>query len=459
MAHITLSRNRHIDMLHGPLAWKIFTFSLPLIASGVLQQSFNAADVAVVGRYCTTQAIAGVGSNGPVISILVNLFLGIAIGANAVIANYLGSGDKEAVRKSVSTVAILSLVSGVMLTLLGFFMARPILEAMSTPPDVIDLGESYLKIYFLGMPFMMIYNFGSAIMRSIGDTATPFYSLLIATVSNLILDVMFVSMFDSGVEAVAWATTISNGINASLIVLFLTKEKDPVKLTFGRWRVSGTAFRRMLAIGIPAGMQGMVFSISNLFIQSAINSFGSAAVAGSAAAVTFEAYCYYIVSAFCSATIAFSGQNYGAGLYRRCRRIFCICMAYSVLLCGICNLAIVCNAGQLVDIFTSDPQTVKFALERVHTVLLWQSIASSYEISGAYMRSFGYSVLPMLLTIFGTCVLRLAWVFYFRQFGDSFHTLLIIYPISWTITGILVLTSALIASHHVFSKKRVAQQS
>lgn len=437
-------------MLHGPLAWKIFTFSLPLIASGVLQQSFNAVDVAVVGHYSTTQAIAGVGSNGPIISILVNLFLGIAVGANAVIANCLGAKDDDAVRKSVSTVAVVTLVSGVLLTMLGILLARPILEAMSAPSDVIGLAETYLKIYFLGMPFMMIYNFGSAIMRSIGDTAKPFYALLIATMCNLVLDVTFVSMFDSGVEAVAWATVLSNGINAAIMVAFLMKEKDPVRLTMHRWRVSGTYLKRMLQIGIPAGMQGMVFSMSNLFIQSAINSFGSAAVAGSAAAVTFEAYCYYIVSSFCAATIAFSGQNYGAGLYGRCRCVFRICMLYSIVVCGVCNLLIVWREQACVSLFTSDPEAMRFAYTRIRTVLVCQSVASSYEIAGAYMRSFGYSVLPMVLTIFGTCVLRLAWVAVFARIDDTFHNLMIIYPISWTITGALVLGAAAVVSRRAF---------
>lgn len=453
MFHIATTRHRHVDMLHGPLAGKIFLFSLPLIASGVLQQSFNAVDVAVVGRYSSTQAIAGVGSNGPVISILVNLFIGIAVGANAVIANYLGAKDDDAVRKSVSTVAVLSLVSGFLLMFLGFFLARPILEAMSTPPDVIDLGERYLKIYFLGMPFMMIYNFGSAIMRSVGDTSKPFYTLLIATICNLVLDVLFVSMFSSGVEAVAWATVISNGVNAGLIVAFLMKESGPVRLVMKRWRVSRKALGRMLSIGVPAGLQGMIFSISNIFIQSAINSFGSAAVAGSASALTFEAYCYYIISAFCAATIAFSGQNYGAGLYARCRREFAICMMFSVVICGTCNLLIVFNGAKCIGIITSDPDVMHYALIRIRTVLTWQAIASSYEIAGAYMRSFGYSVIPMLITIFGTCVLRLAWVFIYSGFGHTFNNLLNIYPISWAITGVLVVTAAMIVSRRAFATR------
>ncbi len=442
----------HVDMIHGPLWGKIFSFSLPLIASGILQQSFNAADVAVVGRYSTTQAIAGVGSNGAIISILVNLFLGIAVGANAVIANYLGSKKEEEVKKAVSTVAVLAVASGILLTILGTLLARPILEMMSTPDDVIGLAESYLRIFFIGMPFMMIYNFGSAIMRSVGDTALPFYSLLIATVCNLILDIWFISSSTHAVEAVAWATVVSTGINAAIIIYFLMKEKGPVKYDPHKWQVSAESLRKMLRIGIPAGLQGMVFSISNLFIQSAINSFGSSAIAGSAAAVTYEAYCYYIVSAFCAATIAFAGQNYGAREYARCKKVFRICMIYSIAICGTCNLIIAWRGEACANLFTSNPEAVGFVLERFRTVLIFQCIASSYEIAGAYMRAFGYSMTPMLLTVFGTCVLRLGWVGIYTRFGHTFENLLVIYPVTWTITGMLVLGASSIVARKAFRK-------
>ncbi len=341
-------------MLHGPLYGKILTFSIPLIASGILQQSFNAIDVAVIGRYSTTQAIAAVGSNGPIISILVNLFLGIAIGANAVIATYLGQKNHDAVRRSVSTVAIISLLSGFILMFLGITLARPILEAMSAPPDVIDLAEEYLSIFFCGMPFMMTYNFGSAIMRSVGDTSLPFYALLVSTVCNLLLDWLFAGVFGWGVSGVAWATVISTGVNAAIIVYFLAREPQPVTLSLKlrSWRLSRPDFNKMLRIGIPAGLQGMVFSISNIFIQSAINSFGSDAIAGSAAALTYEVYCYYIVSAFCAATIAFTGQNYGSGEYGRCKSVLRICMLYSVVLCGASNLLVAWQGHAFISLFS-----------------------------------------------------------------------------------------------------------
>lgn len=438
----TRKESGKVDMLHGPLAGKILIFALPLIASGVLQQSFNAVDVAIIGRYSTSHAIAAVGSNGPIISILVNLFLGIAVGANVVIANYLGRRSFDAVKRSVSTVAIVALLSGVILAVLGTTLARPILEAMSAPDDVIDLAATYLRIYFCGMPFAMIYNFGSAIMRSVGDTRRPFYCLIVATVCNFVLDWLFVARLGMGVAGVAWGTVIANAVNAGIMVMFLTRLSDPVTLSLKRWSLSMPDFRKMLQIGIPAGLQGMVFSISNIFIQSAINQYGSDAIAGSAAALTYEAYCYFIVAAFSQATIAFTGQNHGAGLPDRCRRVWGISMLYSVVLCGAANAMILWQHNTFISVFTTDPAVAEYAVTRFKVVLIWQCLASSYEVSGAYMRGLGYSMTPMILTIFGTCVLRLGWVYVYSAIDHSFATLMTIYPITWVATGVMVVAAA-----------------
>ncbi|MCM1163392.1 MAG: MATE family efflux transporter [Muribaculaceae bacterium] len=445
-------KGNQVDMLHGPLAGKILVFAIPLMASGVLQQSFNAVDVAVIGAYSTSHAIAAVGSNGPIISILVNLFLGIAVGANVVIATYIGQRHMDAVRRSVTTVMSVAIMSGIFLLVLGTTLARPILEAMEAPPDVIDLAAQYLRIYFCGMPFMMIYNFGSAIMRSIGDTKRPFYSLLIATICNLVLDWIFVAILGMGVDGVAWATVIANGLNAAIMIWFLLKEPDPIKLNLRKWSFSNTDFKKMLQVGVPAGLQGMVFSISNIFIQASINKFGADAIAGSATALTYEAYCYFIVSAFSQATIAFTSQNFGAGLHDRCKRVVAICMAYSIVICGIANLLISWQGETCLRVFTTSPEVIHYGLMRFHTVLIFQFLASSYEISGSYMRGLGYSVTPMLLTIFGTCVLRLGWCYIFPSIDNSFRMLLNIYPISWTVTGIAVISAALIVQHKVFKK-------
>lgn len=436
-------------MTHGGLAGKIIIFALPLIASGILQQSFNAVDVAMVGRFTGPEAMAAVGSNGVIISILVNLFLGIAVGANVVIANYIGMKNDAATARSVATVAVVSLISGVILLIAGVSLARPILEAMSAPPDVIDGATLYLRIYFLGMPFIMVYNFGSAIMRSMGDTKRPFYALLAGALVNAVLDYILVRYFAMGVSGVAIATVVANGVNAVIIIALLRREPEPFTLHIRRMAVSMPDLVKMLKIGIPAGLQGMVFSVSNIFIQTTVNSFGSAAVAGSAAALTYESYCYYIISSFAASTIAFTGQNYGAGMLDRCRRVLWICMGLCMALAGAANLIISYNSEWFLSVFTGDTEVIRYATERIDSALRFQFIAATYEISGAYMRGLGYSMTPTLLTILGTCVLRIVWVHTISVRYHTFPALLLVYPVSWTITGLMVMTAALIVARIV----------
>lgn len=439
-----------IDMLSGSLFRKIMLFAMPLIASGVLQQSFNAIDIAIIGRFSTHQALAAVGSNGPVINILINLFIGVSIGANVVISNYIGRKNNEGIRKSISTVSGIALISGIFLLFLGFFMARPILELMNTPADVIELATKYLKIYFLGMPFMMIYNFGAAIMRSMGDTKRPFYSLVIAGIANTLLNLLLVIKFGMDVEGVAIATVVANFINAAFIVYWLRRESEPFTLIVSKMRINYGEMRKMLQIGIPAGLQGMVFSVANTFIQSAINNYGSDAIAGSSAALNYEVYCYFIMTAFCQAAVAFISQNYGAGLYDRCRRIFRLCMLMSIVCCGAANIIIAFNAEFFIGIFSTNPEVIAYGTTRIHCILLLQFLASSYEISGSALRGLGYSMTPTILTIFGTCVLRLIWIYTVCSDNNNFEMLLYIYPITWIITGSAVYIAYRRISKRVF---------
>lgn len=428
-----------MDMVSGGLFRKIVAFSLPLLASGILQQSFNSVDVAVVGKFTGSEALAAVGSNGPVISILVNLFIGISVGANVVIANYIGQRNDRGIERAVNTVSVVALASGVALMLIGVVFARPILELMDTPHDVISLAVDYLRIFFLGMPFMMIYNFGAAIYRSMGDTKRPFYSLLFAGVFNIGLDLLLVVGFGMGVKGVAIATVVANAVNAAMMIRWLSREAGPYKLRVKRMSVSRPELRKMLQIGVPAGLQGMVFSLANIFIQSAINRYGSDAVAGSSAALTYEVYCYFVVSAFCQAAVAFVSQNYGAGRIDRCRRVFKICLVMSLVCCGALNLLIVWQKGLFISIFSSDPDVFRYAAIRLETALLFQWMISTYEVSGAALRGFGYSMTPTAITIFGTCVLRLVWVYTVGLHCDDFSLLLMVYPISWVITGASVM--------------------
>lgn len=430
-----------VDMLHGPLLPRLLSFAIPLMASGVLQQSFNAADVAVIGRYASSEALAAVGSNGPLINILVNLFIGVSIGANVVVANYIGRQNNKGIEKAISTVAALSLVSGFCLLVIGTLFARPILEWMGAPLSVIDLAAEYLGVYFMGMPFIMIYNYGAAIMRSMGDTRRPFYSLIVAAVVNIVLDLLFVAVFDMGVTGVAFATVIANGVNAAFIVWWLMREQAPFKLSLSKMRVEWSELKKMLQIGVPAGMQGMVFSGANLFIQAAINSYGADAIAGSSTALTYEAYCYFFIAAFSQATVAFVSQNYGAGQFGRCKKVVKLCMLLSVIFSFVaCNLISLFGRNTL-GVFTADADVIAYGLRRFHVVLVFQFLACSYEITGSAMRGLGNSFTPMLLTVFGTCVLRLLWIFTVNVKFHEFDLLLVIYPITWVITGALVMTA------------------
>ncbi len=440
-----------MDMLHGSIFRKLLLFALPLIASGILQQSFNSVDVAVVGQFASNQALAAVGSNGLVISLIINLFIGISVGANVVIAHYIGRKDEQGIQNAISTTAVIAATSGIFLLITGLVIAKPLLEALDTPEDVMDLAVLYLRIFSLGMPFMMIYNFGAAILRSMGDTKRPFYSLVIAGVINVGLNLLLVIGFKMSVAGVAIATVASNIVNAAIIICFLTHEKGIFRLKLKKLSVSKPELRKILQIGVPAGIQGMVFSISNVFVLATINSFGSAVVAGSSAALNYEYYCYFVVSAFAQAAVAFISQNYGAGKIERCKNIFRQSMLLGLLGCAFLNLLIVWQKEFFIGFFTSEPDIVRYAAIRMEYVLLFQFMASSYEISGAALRGLGYSMTPTVLTIFGTCLLRLVWIFVVVPMSRSYETLLTVYPISWVITGIAVCTAYAIIRRKAFS--------
>ena len=441
--------HNEIDMLHGPLFMKILLFALPLAASSVLQQLFNSVDVAVVGRFASSEALAAVGSNAPVINLLINLFVGISMGANAVISNHIGQNDREKIRSAVSTSAVVALLSGVFLMVLGTAVAGPVHRMMGTPVEVTRMAVSYLRIYFLGMPFIMIFNFGSAILRSLGDTRRPLYILIWAGIINTVLNLLFVIVFHMGVEGVAIATGISNLFSAVMVVQILLREQDPYKLHLDDMHIQKDELSHMLEIGVPAGLQGVVFSISNVIIQASINSYGFNAVAGSAAALNFEQYCYYVIAAFNGAAISFVGQNYGAGNMDRVKRIFLICMGLGTLSCALLNWVFAGWPDFFLGLFT-DSKTVKdFGTIRMRTVLMLQGLACLYEIPGSALRGMGRSMLPTLLTVFGTCVLRIAWVYTVCPVWEGFHALMFVYPVSWIITGIMVMTAYLITFRRI----------
>ena len=312
---------------------------------------------------------------------------------------------------------------------------------MGTPPEVLDEAVTYLRIYFLGMPFIMAFNFGAAILRSMGDTRRPLYILVMAGVVNTLLNLLFVICFRMGVAGVAVATGIANAVSATLIIRLLRKEKEPFRLHFEKLKIHTGELSRMLRIGVPAGVQGMIFSISNVVVQSSINSYGADAIAGSSAALNFEYYCYFIIQGFNGAAISFIAQNYGAGKMDRVHRIFWICMGSSVAFCAAFNWLFAWQDDFFLNFFSSVPMVHHYGAIRMHIVLALQFIASSYEIAGSSLRGMGKSLTPAVLTVFGTCLLRIVWVYGVSPVWRGYDILMMVYPVSWVLTGLLVLTA------------------
>lgn len=441
-----------VDMLDRQgLTRKLIIFALPILACGVVQQSFNAVDIAVVGKYVGHEALAAVGANGPVISLLINLFMGLSLGSNVLIANYIGQRNNNGIRKAVSTSVILALVCGIGMLLMGMSVAGYILEKLDTPDNILGDATNYLRIFVIGFPGMMIFNFGSAIMRSIGDTKRAFYCLVVGGIVNVSLNLFFVIVLGMGVNGVAIATTISNYVSGVTVLILLMNENNEIHVNLKKLNLYNPELKKIIRIGLPAGIQGMVFALSNVFIQSKINTFGAQTISGSAAALNYELYCYFIIVAFTQAAIAFMGQNYGASRYDNCRRVYNRCMLLSLLSCAFFNLIIVLFHSKAIEIFTDNPDVIVAGGIRICAVLAFQFIACTYEIAGGALRAIGYSMLPMVITILGTCVLRVGWCWSFSW--ESYRNLLTIYPLTWIVTGI-----AMISAYYIIARKALPKR-
>ena len=430
-----------MDMIHGSLWNKILLFALPLAASSILQQLFNSVDTAVVGRFASSQALAAVGSNSSLISLMINLFLGVSLGSNVVIAHYIGQGSGKNIKVAVHTAMLVAVLCGFFVLLFGQVIARPVLLLMGTPKDVIDLAVLYLRIYLLGMPCIMLYDFGASILRSTGDSKRPLYALIAAGIINTILNLILVIGFGMGVSGVAIATVISNMVSSGIVLYILLHEQDPIRVELGQLSIVPKELKKILVIGIPAGLQGMMFSIANVCIQSAINSFGSNAIAGSAAALNFEFFAYFIVNAFAQTTVTFTSQNYGAGEVGRCKKIFRLNMVFSLIFCGMLSAVFVLGRGFFLRLYTTDEAVLVFATQRLLIATTLELLTSTYEISAGAMRGLGHSLLPAIITCVGSCLLRLVWIATACRLVHDFSLLMIIYPISWVITGTAMLTA------------------
>lgn len=440
-------------MLHGPMLVKILVFALPLALSSILQQMFNSVDVAVVGHYVGAKALAAVGSNGPVIGLFINLLTGLSLGTNAVVSNHIGRHDPYRTRRAVATSMRVAVIGGLLIACVGIASARGILELMGTPDDVMESAVLYLRCFMLGVPFLSIFNFGASILRSVGDTRRPLYILVCSGVLNAVMNVVFVVYLHMGVEGVAIATSIANLVSAGAIVVLLLRDKGPCGLHVDSLKSDFAELGGIVRIGLPAGVQGMVFSFSNMVLQSAVNSYGSDVMAGSAAALNFEYYCFFMIQAFNGAAISFIGQNYGAGNMDRVRRAYGLCMMLGVVFCASLNWLFIWQEELFLGIFTGDPQVMEYGYQRMHIVLGFQTLGCSYEITAAALRGMGRSIAPTVFTIIGTCFLRVGWVYFVMPEHPGFENLMLVYPISWILTGVMV-----ISDYFVFMKKKCCKK-
>ncbi len=427
-------RRYDIDMLNGPVLPRLLSFALPLMLSSMLQLTFNAADVIVVGRFEGDAALAAVGTPAALINLLVNLFLGLSVGANVVVAQCCGAGDYRQTTEAVHTAIALSLAGGVCVGVVGFFMAGVFLSLMSTPAEVLPLATDYMRIYFLGMPANMLYNFGAAILRAIGDTRRPLSYLTVAGVVNVALNLLFVIVFHMGVSGVALATIIAQAVSAALVTLCLIRTDGAIHLDLRRIRLHADKVWRIAKVGLPAGLQGMVFSFSNVLIQSTVNSFGKSVVAGNTTASNLEGYIYVAMNSIHQGAITFTGQNVGAGRYERIPKV-----ARASLLAVVCigaalgGFLMLCR-GWLYRIYTSDPAVIAAAGMRTDIIAPTYFLCGMMEVMVGLLRGMGSSVTPMVVSILGACVLRIVWIITVFPMDPTLTTLYLSYPVSWLIT-------------------------
>ncbi|MDO4514115.1 MAG: MATE family efflux transporter [Lachnospiraceae bacterium] len=422
-------------MIHGPLLGKILIFTIPLMASSILQLLFNAADIVVVGRFAGSEALAAVGSTGALINLLTNVFMGLSVGANVLVARYYGAGQQEEASETVHTSILLSIVAGLFLAVVGIVFAAPLLRMMGTPEDVLPLAALYIQIYFVGMPVVLIYNYGSAILRAIGDTKRPLYYLAVAGALNVVLNLIFVIPLQMSVAGVALATILSQALSAVLVLRCLMRAEGGCHLDLHRLRIYKTKLKKILQLGLPAGFQGSIFSLSNVLIQSSVNSFGSIAMAGNSAAANIEGFTYVAMNSFHQAAITFVSQNMGAMEFKRIRKV-----AIQCLICVVITGATIGNlsylfGNTLLGIYSSDPQVIQYGMVRLSIIGTTYFLCGIMDVGVGCLRGINYSVLPMIVSLLGACGMRIIWIFtIFRRMHDQ-TILYISYPISWFITS------------------------
>ncbi|MCR4794775.1 MAG: MATE family efflux transporter [Ruminococcus sp.] len=430
-------QSKSSDMCEGPLISRVILYTIPIILTGILQLLFNAADLVVVGRCCGSNSVGAVGATGAIINLMVNLFIGLSVGAGVTVAHGIGSGRSEDVRRTVHTAVPTAVISGAILTVIGVLFSETFLRMMNTPPEQLNLAASYMRIYFCGTIASMLYNFGSAILRAAGDTKSPLYFLTAAGVLNVILNLIFVIAFRMDVAGVALATTVSQVVSAALIIRALMKRDDACKLELKKIHIYGRQLKRILQIGFPAGIQSSLFAISNVIIQSSINSFGSVVTSGNAAAQNIEGFVYTSMNSYSQTALNFTGQNYGAGKLDRIRKIMWVCLI-SVFVTGLAlGLTALFFGRSLLSIYITDSEkAIDYGIIRMTYIMIPYFLCGLMDVATGLIRGLGRSVLPMLITIAGVVGMRLGWIYIVFRIPE-YHTLkslYLSYLISWAMT-------------------------
>ncbi len=441
------------DLTQGNLFKKILFFTIPIILSSILQLLYNACDLIVVGKFAGDSSLAAVGSTGALTNLIVNLFIGISIGANVAVAKAIGKNDPEKCKKVVHTAILFSVIAGVFLTFFGIFTARIWLELMDTNINVIDKSTLYLQIYFAGMVFNMVYNFGAAILRAIGETKKPLYYLSFAGIINVILNLILVIVFKMDVAGVAIGTIVSQAVSAVLIIRYLTKVENMVKLNLKELKIDSHALLEMVLIGLPAGIQGCLFSISNVFVQKAVNSFNiTEVVAGNTAASNIEGFIYAAMNAFYQACITFTSQNYGARKIKNCKKSLYYCLFYVTITGIILGIFGLIFDRELISIYADGSKTIEYGLIRFKIFCYTYFLCGIMDVFVGGLRGLGSSIIPMIVSIIGACGFRLFWIYTVFKENHTLKTLYISYPISWILTSVIHLLCYIIVYNNIKKK-------
>lgn len=440
-------KKQKLDMLNGSIWNKLPVFALPIAATGILEQLFNASDIAIVGNFAQTDktaAVAAVGANSPIIGQILNLFIGIALGANVVIANAIGRDDKQTVQKAVHTSMVVSVIGGVLVAIIGELIAEPLLTVLNVPDDVLELALLYLRIYFLGMPVILLYNFEAAIFRSIGETKMPLIALTLSGILNVLLNLFFVIVLKMSVNGVATATVLANVVSAGILYIKLVKSDKYIKVEFKKLRIDGKVFAKIMQIGLPAGIQSAVFAVANIVIQGAINSLGTVVIAASSAAFNIEIIAYNVMNSFSQACTTFVGQNFGANKIDRCKKTLFLCLIEDAIASGTAILIVLITGKFLLSIFNNNPEVIEIGYTRLVIIFIAYIFSMLYEVMSGYLRGFGFSLVPAILTTVGVCVLRIIWINTVFPANRTFVTIMTAYPVSLATTALLIFIALII---------------